>query len=336
MVNVYVFRNDATTPDGWTEIAAEKRDRLILGGGTPLSTGGADAHGHSMINISVSSVSTSAIYVFSSTGGGVVYSAESHNHLPSSNSVDNSNNLPPYKNYRLVYRSMVDWNGKIPAGSIMFREELPANFTRIDSGSSYFIRISGTAGGTGGNTGHDHTCYVALDTYTAATQRVPQTSAPTVSGVKYTHGHNSAGGTSSSVNFDYKFWSCGLISADSEQTVKANSYLLFDDTPDGAQWVTVDISGRYLAISSTNSVATGGSNTTLLHTHSLSMDSNTANNCQNIRSSTSSSTYYCSHVHTITATLGEQNIQPPYVNLILARARIDLGSVARAIFVITC
>ncbi len=337
MVNVYVFRNDATTPPDWTEIAAEKRDRLILGGGTPLSTGGADSHGHTLTNFGVSTLANDTQWGWSTTGENVPYGSSSHNHDVDTSSVDLGNNLPPYKNLRLVYRSVTGWSGKIPAGSIVFREEVPANYTRVDPSETYFIRIAATAGGTGGSNDHNHLCYVSLANWTAPTVRLPSTASPQKSVTISPHGHGSAGGYSDSAAFDYKYWGCGLISADNEQPVKANSYLLFDGTPDAGTWETIDFSGRYLLCKGDYTIGTGGTNTTLTHTHNLSMTSAGSNACRHdVRDVTSAVGYSCSHTHTITAMLDSQEIQPSYVNLILARAKVDLGSVTRAIFVITC
>jgi len=335
MVNVCVFRRDVTTPSGWTEVPALLQNRLILADGTPLDTGGSDTHTHSLTGTSVSTWSSHMTYVWVATGGGALYGAQNHTHSISSSSSTSESNLPSYKNHRMVYRSMTGWDGKIPAGSVIFREEVPTGYSRVDAGESYFIRIAGTAGGTGGSDSHNHTCSVTLANWTGAAARWPRVSAPTLSVINGIHGHNSANGLSGSTTYDYKYWGCGLISADSEEEVVINSYLLFDNTPSETQWEVVTATGRYLKCLSTYTVATGGTNTTLTHTHTLSMTSNTSNNCNSADAGTNATGDYCSHTHTITASLGSQEIQPPFVVFVLARAKVNLGTKIRSFFVST-
>ncbi len=326
MVNVYVFRSDGTTPSGWSEIATGYRERLPLLGGTPLTTGGTDSHSHALTGTSVSSVCDSATFGWTSTANDIWLNQGSqlcHTHTVSTSSVGLESNLPPYKNFRLVYRSVDGWDGTLPAGSIVFREAVPAsNYSRVDSGQTYFIRISATAGGTGGADNHNHLCSVTLANANAPAARLIWNSSPLVSAIKSTHGHNSNSASSSSTDFNYKYWGGGLISATSDTKVVQDSYLLFDGTPDSGQWEVVSADGCYLKALGTYTVSTGGVNTTLTHGHTLSMASSSANNCNNTKSSIYRS-IACSHTHTITSTLDNQTIQPSYVRFILARAKVD-------------
>jgi hypothetical protein len=333
MTNVYVFRGDANTPTDWSEIAECYRNRLILGGETPLNTGGAASHNHTTTP-SVANSSTYSEYQ-STTGSGYPYNQYVHGHGVASTDIQNATNFPPYKDFRLVYRNVVGWNGKIPAGSIVFNETVPTGYNRVDAGSQYYIRISGTAGGTGGAADHYHSCGVALYNATLTSARINAAGTPTNWRCNITHGHDIVYANSTSQTYSYKYWGAGLISADSDAQVKQNSYLLFDGTPDEAQWEVIDFTGRYLACLSAYTVGTGNNDTSFSHTHTYSFNSNGPNALYNIRNGSTDTP--SPHTHTISGTLDSATVQPSYVVLTLARAKNDItGGGARTIFVMGC
>jgi hypothetical protein len=324
MVNVYVFRADATTPEGWTEIAAGYRNRLILSGGTMLETGGADTHNHT---VSISSVSSVSDYNFAmwydSSQHHVNQYGGSHTHSATSSGSNPDNSLPSYKNFRVVYRSTTGWNGTLPAGSIVFRENVPDGYSRVDAGQSYFIRTASATGGTGGADTHSHWVYSALAAFSVTSVKCRSNYSTGQYATPCTHTHASAGAAASSDTFNYKYWGCGLVSADGNTIVRADSYLLFDDTPDTNYWEVVSADGCYLKALGTYTPATGGTNTIRSHTHSFSFNSQSSSSPQNTGYASSYPSFYASHTHTITGSLNSANCQPSYVRLIVARAKID-------------
>jgi hypothetical protein len=333
MVNVFVFTDSATTSAGWLEVAAGYRERMVLGGGTALETGGADVHTHSG-NVSVNSANTDVKPEGYYAGPTVAMynSATSHTHSGSVYRVDNcTTHLPPYKTFRMLYRSTTGWTGDLPSSAIAFCESVPATFARFDSGSSYYIRISATAGSTGGATTHYHYCEVSFGNWSSGSNTQP---AGTDFGVVYpTHAHYAVGINSGAATHDYAYWACGLVKSSTATRVKKDCILLFDGDP-GAGWSSVTATNRFLRVSATNSITTGGTYLTHSHTHSLSGNSGTANSCYTARSTTYNLYgWSCGHTHSFSGSLNSGDALPTYVRLLLYRATKNFGGTSPKIFV---
>ncbi len=325
MVNVYVFRDDATTPTGWSEIAAGYRDRLILLSGTVLETGGTTSHSHT---VAVSAIAQSSLYSGSSYGayGSPWRSAKTHQHVNAGTvNCSSYGHMPAYKAFRVVYRSTTDWDGSIPSGSILFRESVPAGWARTCDGESYFLLTSATAGSYATWTGHNHSLSGQTNNdngtaqYTSeANQRIPDGN----------HYHTFTGQLANDYH-DYKYWSCGLIKASSDVFIQRDSYALFDGDP-GTNWEAVSADGNYLRISSTNSIVIGGSYTAWTHNHggSAQITSNQPNTggCHNISSTSGTLWNACAHTHVVTITVQNQTVQPSYVRLLLYKSLTDFGN----------
>lgn len=336
MVNVYFFYDQAGTPANFSEIASGYQNRLILLGGTPLETGGADNHNHpvAMNNGSAATANSATTAWENSTDTDCLYTSTAHHHVAGSVSIDTKNHLPPYKNFRLLYRSMTGWNKKLPTGAIVFNASVPTGWSRTESGGSTFLRTASSYGGTGGATQHDH--YLSGTTGDRTETDASRADHDSYGGAivsRRVHTHN-VSGTLTATSHDYYYWSCGLIKASAESYVKKDSYLLFDGDP-GAGWQLIDATNRYLKISSTNSVATGGSYTSLIHSHSGSW-SFTSSGSNNTRTAYAMNTSYAGpgHNHTVTGTVTEQTVTPTYVRLLLYKATRDMGNKACATFVI--
>ncbi len=325
MVNVYVFRDDATTPTGWSEIAAGYRDRLVLLGGTVLETGGTTSHSHT---VAVSAIAQSSLYSGSSYGayGSPWRSAKTHQHVNAGTvNCSSYGHMPAYKAFRVVYRSTTDWDGSIPSGSILFRESVPAGWSRTCDGESYFLLTSATAGSYATWTGHNHSLSGQTNNDNGTAQYTSETNQRIPDGNHY---HTFAGQLANDYH-DYKYWSCGLIKASSDVFIQRDSYALFDGDP-GTNWEAVSADGNYLRISSTNSVAIGGSYTSWTHNHggSAQITSNQPNTggCHNISSTSGTLWNACAHTHVVTITVQNQTVQPSYVRLLLYKSLTDFGN----------
>ena len=144
MVNVYIFREDGTTPVGYTEIDARYRGRLIKAGGTPLEISGAARHSHIGSANSVSTVSSGKFGNFAYAGTKVSRLVRDHNHMGQANlaKVAEASNFPEVKKLRLVGRGVSGWNYKLPPESIVFRRAVPeTSWLRAWAGEDKFIKI---------------------------------------------------------------------------------------------------------------------------------------------------------------------------------------------------
>ncbi|OPY54714.1 MAG: hypothetical protein A4E48_00293 [Methanosaeta sp. PtaU1.Bin060] len=318
MANLGMFRDDSNTPTGFTEIGSGYRDRLIKGGGTALDTGGTDNHEHSMSSWSCNNVNGTT-----SDGGSTPITGVNHTH--NSASINGSaSHLPPYKNLRVLLISADTFNGVIPAGTIVFHEDVPSGWDRYDGGSSYFIRISSTAGGTGGSLTHSHTIS-GTTSGPSATGTVTGTSSWRYCPNNHTHTFSGTSSTSSSS--DYYYWACGLIKASADRILPLNSIVLADGSLSGDFWEEVTgASGRLLRISSTNSITTGGSSDTFSHTHSFSGTTDQMSQSTVVGGGSYYTVALNTHTHSISFNLSATNPEPSYVRLKLYKLIRLIGS----------
>ena len=322
MVNVYVAREDATTPDGWTEVAAGYKDKLILGNGTGLETGGADTHNHtSMTGWSASSVTPASAGSTAGTGSNVIRSGYSHSHIaPASFTCTSTNHLPPYKNFRMLYRDVSGWNFVLPSGSICYKETTHAKYDRCDDGSSYFLRIAATAGGTGGATSHNHVA--SGNTGVPSGSNITCGTGSEDNWYSATHVH-SFGFTSSSSTISYSYWSCGLVKSNDLTLIVKDLYLWFDGTPPAMFETVTDATDKYMKVSSDNSVAYATNSAA--HTHTCS---GTSGNSSGVAGANYDTTRVIgdTHTHSISFTLASVTPVPSYTRFTLAKTLYDIAN----------
>jgi hypothetical protein len=342
MVNVYIFREDGTTPVGYTEIDAIYRGRLIKAGGTPLEISGAARHSHIGSASSVSTVSSGKFGNFAYAGTKVSRLVRDHNHLGQANlaKVAEVSNFPEVKKLRLVGRDASDWNYKLPPGSIVFRRAVPeANWLRTWAGEDKFIKIEDyedkkqTESG-----GHQH----FVEGYTAREQARPGDGFSSggvgdkrdIIATYVEHDHKFAGAITGS-EYNYSYWGCGLIKSNTESGIPQDSYLLFDGLPDPTYWEVVPMAnGRYLKTTVDGSMGTGGSVDSIVHDHSGSVLTEDSNDCfRNLASG--HDTTLCSHKHQVGIHLAPSSAEPLNVRFVLARAKFDLGMPARSKVIMT-
>lgn len=333
MVNVYLFSEEGP-PTNWTEIGSSYRDRLIKIGDTALRTGGAETHTHT--TGSISNISNTSSNTLADDGGRTPEAAYESSHEHSSGSISSygpSSNNPSYKTLRCHYRSITGWNWKVPAGLIAFCESEPLGWVRFWDGGDKFIRISSTANTEGGGESHSHTISgyfskaLLLDvTWSSGSVRYAQSE----------HRHSFEVNVTGSA-YNYSYWACGLVKADFETPIKKDMYVLFDGDP-GYGWEDAGASGKYLRVSSTNSITTGGSYLSLDHTHSKSnaVSGGADETCGPGSGSGSNSSYTSNHTHTFTISLNSATAEPSWVELLLYKATRNMGGERRSVYVITC
>lgn len=332
MVNVYFLIDSADpVPPGWSEIDTGYKNRLILAGGS-LSTGGSDTHNHP--GSGTSSDYTGSMQGTSGSGPYARKGDIAHNHPLTVTNVAYVNHLPPYKEFRVIYRNIIGWGGNAPRGAILFSENVPSGWSRVDATSNYFIRIAATAGGTGGsNTPVGHNTTYKLENYTGTTVRF---AAGEFQCSPATHGHfpTGMGSATNHSNPNWKYWSAGLLKAIINAWIRKDFYCLFDGDP-GAGWELVaDQDGRYLKHNgSSPAPSTGGANTVYNHSHALNGISGNADAAV-VVNETGSNYYmdFTAHTHFAQITLSAAAIQPSYVKLYVYKAVTDFGKGTQAVY----
>ncbi len=316
--NIYLLWDGAgSAPTGWTEIDAAYQNKMILLGATALDTGGSDtAHTHTFASYSAGSTAPN---IKLETGGGQPY-CQTHSHNISSSPTEGTgSHVPAYKNFRCIYRSTTGWTGSIPSGAITMCDTVPTGWARHDDGSSYFIRIAASAGGTNGSASHTHSVVGSTDG-PSSSSTYPSTYVTNLNTALNTHTHSFSGSTASTTN-DYYYAGAGMVKASADTMVVTGIYALFDGTPD-AHWDAVSATGYYMRCASGNTYASGGSYTSQSHSHSYSFASG---------ASSSNALYWnvgtsaldaagSTHAHTVSGNTNTANVQPAYVKLLLYKA----------------
>jgi len=333
MTNVYFLLDTADSITNWSEIAAGYRNRLLLLGGTALETGGADSHTHTVAITGVGSYTTPQLTSYMS--GYAADSGSPHNHGGGgSGSTTDGGSLPPYKDFRLLYRSVTGWNGAIPAHAIGFNygDSTPTNWSSYDSAQTYFIRISATAGGTGGATSHSHTINVQTYTHSGGTTSRGNTSANTWFGINHYHG---ASVGSSSQSHDYYYQNAKMIHCDMDTSVVPGIILLFDGDPGATHWTAWGSDHHLLRCG--NDLNTGGSHGLMTHNHGGggSVTSGTCTNATYLRGWSTYSNIWCGHTHSISFSIANDNSFPAYVRLLAYRCTASY-SAGRTFVVMGC
>lgn len=298
-------------PTGWTEISSSYHNRLIkLDSFSYLDTDGSDTHTHlaSAKTTLASGGATDSAY---STGSAVMIAYQNHTHTAAAadQTLDagTETNMPFYKNYRMIYKNLSDFNGTVPAKVGCLRGSLPSSSEPDydhwgwDENSDCYIRIASSYGGTGGADNHTHPATLGWNTAVLSTV---QKSSGSVSFVKgsTTHGHSSSGINSQATAHTYKWWGAGVCKTSEEaKGFPAGSYAWFDGNVTSA-WTAESFSydGYFCKNrgSSNRAVAQGGTDNT--HTHTVTGDcgSITGGTAQAAAGGSSAGVLY-SHVHAI-------------------------------------
>ena len=318
MVNAYIFFDGiGSAPSGWSEISATYQNRLVSLNSVSLQTGGTDTHGHVVTQQDRSPTTSPSTGCFSGGNPTIAWNT-AHSHSQGSISGTSGNNLPAYKNFRVLYAPN---SGSItlPTNSIVFYDTtttLPANWTATETGSSAFIRVASSYGGVGGGDTSGHT----ISGVTAQNTQYDNTGCAPMGGYCCSrfHTHNFSS-TSTSHSLDYYYWSAGLIKSSSDSPVSLGMHLLFDGNP-GSGWVPVVAAGRLLKISPSGQIVMGGSYSTLTHDHDGSWSCTSSGSNQQNQTTTGTWGFTTvGHTHTVGGIIASADQTPSFVTLQLYR-----------------
>ena len=152
-----LWDDDLTTPAGWTCVSCTGGDdyyQKFLRGSSTVSTStlGSATHTHTVDGNVDPTGSTGTGPTFGSGGG--ITPSHSHTFTPS---VTSSNNLPSYRQLRVLRNNSAGDPTTLPAGAILiFDTAVPTGWTRYSAQDGYFARGEGTSGTTGGADTHTH------------------------------------------------------------------------------------------------------------------------------------------------------------------------------------
>ena len=216
MVNIYLlFCSDGSVPTGWTEISSSYHNRLIkLGTYSFLDTAGSDTHTHTATTkTSLASGGATSSSVSSGTSVNIAYTNHNHTASSAAQSLDagTETSMPFYKNYRMIYKNLDDFNGVVPANVACLRGSLPSNSEpdydhwSWDENADCYIKIAASYGGTGGADNHTHPATLAWNTQVLSTVQKGTGGVSFVKGSTI-HGHTSTGITSQGADHTYKWW----------------------------------------------------------------------------------------------------------------------------------
>ncbi len=323
MVNVYIFYVDSSTPSGFTEIDASYRDRLIKLGGTALQTGGSATHTHTGVVESYNFDYSGTQKNISWGGNAFASAAGSHGHTEKINSISSASSFPAYTKIRLMYRNVVGWDGSVPSGGVICKENSASGWS--DLGYTNFAYITNAYGTSISQATHSHDVCVSLNALSAGDGLQSK------SGTSFAyrgHGHLASSiSLTSSVIYDYYYAAIRFIKTSSTQYIMKDGICLFDGNP-GDRWTLIDAyNDRFLKFG-TGSWSTGGSYYSYNHSHSGSGKSGEADSTKYFVAQTSDTNYLpipvsAYHEHNLDISLDSTSAEPAWVRLIPYRSNVD-------------
>jgi hypothetical protein len=305
-----------TIPSGWECVSCNPEDdfyqRFFKGAASYGATGGSETHSHSADG-SVGSANDNSTENQGASG----LASSTHVHSLSF-SVGEGNNIPPYRQLKIIRASTSGVPSQLPADVIAFFDAaVPVGWTRYGAQDNYYIRGENTVGSIGGSLTHTNPLTGSLGLSTGG-----QSSARTNGGVQDTalngHTHTFSGNTINA-NHEPPFRETILGQLNSASSVPQNLIAMWDNPPPGV-WTTMSelgepFNGRFVKPSTTYG-ASGGSET---HTHGTSVvTSSGAVGTSSNRTGTGTSSG--AHTHDITFTnISNESHLPPYIEVIFAK-----------------
>jgi len=315
--NMVLLHDGATAPAGWTCISCNPGEpyyqRFARGASSYGATGGSETHSHTADG----DVLPTTVTVGGDAGVGAL-AGPGHGHTISP-TLDESSNIPPYRQLKFIRSDTSGTPTSLPAGIIAFFDDtVPAGWTRYAVQDDNYIRGEDTIGATGGSLAHTHTVSGDTSAATGGTA-IDGGSGPASAGASTTHQH-SLSGTSPNASHEPPFINAVLGELDSNASPPAGLITFWDGTPPGS-WESLSGVGepfyqRFIKPADTYG-AVGGSAT---HTHAdhqvaTSGPTDTASTRLN---GTGSASAAHTHPVDISAISGEGHL-PPYMDTVIAK-----------------
>ena len=313
--HMMLFWDGGAAPSGWTCVSCNPGDPLyqsfVRGEASFGASGGSPTHTHTADG----STDVSTQSGRSNVGSGLM---RDHAHATSPD-VASANNLPAYRQLRIIRANTSGTPGTIPAGAIaIFDAAVPGGWTRYATQDGSYIRGEDTVGSTGGSNTHTHTIS-GTTTAGDGVIRAPNPAGTQGPSAAEDHVHTYSGSSNSQSN-EPPFINTILGKIGASSPVPSNMLAMWDGTIPGA-WTSQSGSGgpfyqRFMKPAATYG-GTGGTTTNTHGTANITSSgptttSDTRTGATNVSGDT--------HTHTVTVdNFSSENHLPPYVDVIIAK-----------------
>ncbi len=303
----------ASTPDGYTDETAAGgyfADKFPVGAQADLV---ANSNSNAPDVTLVSCVATKTKYG-GALSGDMIY----HTHSIGTIGVDESSNIPIYRELKVIRSSKI--KATIPKDAIIiFDGSVPAGFTRYAAADGYYIRGGGTVAATGGNATRTFRVHGTTGSSGGCTGYSFTPDPP--KGCKcqaHTHTYDH---TTAAINNDPPYINVILGKADNHISyIPAGAILMFDETPPSEDWEVLDWGGKL--IKGAASYGGTGGNTTETPPN-LSGTTSNYTGWDGLYTNTGSSVL-AQHHHTMEFSFSAVSTYPACRHVIFAKAKHDI------------
>jgi len=314
---------DGDIPTDWTCISSSGQDfyqRFIRGNSTyGTEGGGAATHTHPDPG-TLTSVAAPG-YGSTSVGAPAYPALANHTHTTTVNSGLSGNNIPEYRNLRVIR-----YNNGIPSSLpqniiAIFDDTPPLGWTTTGYNDGKYIQGEDTSG-TGGSNTHTHT--ITLNTTSAAAAQ--STSRSNKAGFSLggdQHTHPGGSNTTAEQNHEPPYMTVILAKKDSAGSIPANMIGMFNDTPPAANWTVNSGSGQAFYTRFFKPTGSYGTSSDVkTHTHSDLTVTTDVTSSTHITNDDAGAMFTAGgHTHNFTVSFGAAvNHEPPYWDAIFAKA----------------
>lgn len=318
--NLIVFYSGTgAMPAGWSCVSCTTGNdffqRFAKGAATYGGNAGAATHTHT----AAASAAASTLATTEPRSGNAV-SGVAHTHTANV-TIDPSNNLPAYRQLRLIRYDTTGMPATLPAGTVGVFDttSLPAGWTSYGVQTGNYIRGENTVGSTGGSNTHTTSFTGSLLAASTATDQASRGGGTQTDGASTGHTHTFSG-TSASASNEPPYLEMVLATNASAQPVPLGFVGIWNaDAPVG--WDDYSgsgkpLNGRYIKPAATYG-ATGGS-ATHTHTNTTGIVSTQPSATSSARSGTAGASNV--HTHNVSVTgYSTLNHEPPHFNAYFAK-----------------
>lgn len=315
--HMLLLYDGATTPTGWECVSCNPAEdfyqRFFRGSDAYGATGGSVTHTHTA-NGSVGAANGNT----SENQGGTGLAANTHTHSLSF-SIEEGNNLPPYRQLKVIRALTSGVPTQLPEDSIAFFDAaVPIGWTRYNVQDGLYIRSEDTVGTTGGSLTHTNPVSGNLGASSGG-QTSGRTNGSTQATALNGHTHTITGNTTSA-NHEPPYRETILGQLNSASSVPQNLISMWDGPPP-TTWANLseDVSQPYYQRFVKPAASYGGVGGSETHSHSTSVITSSGPvGTGNFRTGTGTSSGV--HTHDITLTnISTENHLPPYIEVIFAK-----------------
>lgn len=314
-------------PTGWTNASATYGDKFLRGeSAVNAGNTGGGLHTHTVGTVAV---------VESTTGinmrkkGGIPTALDTHSHSSFTTfTMDSATILPVYRDLvAITYDSGIP--SALPADAIiMFDDAPPGGFSSYSSQNGKMIRINVLAGVEGGSTTHPHT---NLSIVTSGPDSISSIIDPgtDADAATETHTHSYSGTSPVSTDHTPPHTEVILATVDLDDTsIPVGMIAMFNGDPniDDSNWDIISDSAEAFYqqyIEGASSYQTGQGYAT--HTHTLDVISSSESATIGVGGGNPAEGIATTHTHTISGNFSDENNEPAYINVVVAKKQAALG-----------